>query len=75
MPLFEYTCDGCDHRFEQLVTAERKPACPKCGSRKLTKHLSTFAVSTGSGRAAAREPAGSCGSCGDPRGPGSCKSN
>ena len=60
--------------YEQLVTAERRPECPRCQGRRLTRLLSTFAVSTGSGRAAAREPAGSCGTCGDPRGPGSCSS-
>ena len=72
MPLFEYTCDDCRHQFEQLVSTERRPECPRCQGRRLTKLLSTFAVSSASGRAAAREPAGSCGTCGDPRGPGSC---
>ncbi len=73
MPLFEYTCDACAHRFESLVMGARKPSCPSCGGRRLTKLLSTFAVSSGSRDSAA--PAGGCGSCGDPRGPGSCETD
>jgi putative FmdB family regulatory protein len=53
MPLFEYTCRGCGHRFETLVMGSRKPACPKCSSSELEKLYSTFgARSTGSGIAA-----------------------
>jgi putative FmdB family regulatory protein len=73
MPIFEYICRDCHHRFETLVTAERQPKCPTCDGRELDKQLSTFAVSTKSGRDAL--PAGACGTCGDPRGPGACSLN
>jgi len=72
MPLYEYACRKCSHKFEAIVFGSKKPPCPTCGSRDLEKLISVFAVSTGTGKAAAREPAGACGSCGDPRGPGSC---
>ena len=70
MPLFEYACRDCDHPFEALVQGRQRPTCPECGSRKLEKRLSGFAVSAG--RPDPSPPAG-CGSCGDPRGPGACR--
>jgi putative FmdB family regulatory protein len=71
VPIFEYICRDCHHRFETLVTASRQPACPSCQSRTLHKQLSVFAVAARSGPAqAAPQP---CGTCGDPRGAGSCR--
>lgn len=39
MPLYEYQCDACHHRFETIQKFSDAPltACPKCGSavRKL----------------------------------------
>lgn len=46
MPLYEYRCDKCRRKFSLLegVTAKKiKRACPKCGSRKLTKLISRIA--------------------------------
>ena len=71
MPIYEYICKECDHRFEALVYGNEKAECPKCHSKKLTPQLSVFAVSARSG-ASASPSAGACGSCGDPRGPGAC---
>ena len=45
MPLFEYRCESCGHRFEQLTRAGVAPSCPKCQGEQLEKQLSTFAVS------------------------------
>jgi putative FmdB family regulatory protein len=71
VPIFEYICRDCHHRFETLVTASRQPACPSCQSRTLDKQLSVFAVAARSGPTqAAPQP---CGTCGDPRGAGSCR--
>ena len=57
MPLFDYLCDRCGTRFEELVgSASAEVRCAKCGeeARKLP---SAFAVSHGressSSRAAA----------------------
>ena len=71
MPIFEYICKECDHEFEALVYGDHKAACPKCRSRKLSPQLSVFAVAA-KGSASGPSPAGACGSCGDPRGPGAC---
>lgn len=77
MPIFEYVCRKCEHRFEKIVRGREEPACPSCRSKKLEKQLSVFAAATkGAGAAAARaESFSACGSCGDPRGPGSCSTN
>ena len=71
MPIFEYICSGCNHRFEALVFGQEKAACPKCQSKKLAPQLSVFAVSGKGGSAPSASP-GACGTCGDPRGPGAC---
>jgi putative FmdB family regulatory protein len=44
MPLFEYQCRTCKHRFEALVVGSRTPACPRCASEDLEKQHSTFGV-------------------------------
>jgi putative FmdB family regulatory protein len=72
MPIYEYTCRKCDKPFELLVRGSEAPACPSCGSRKVEKGFSVFGVGGRSLGPASREPAGPCGSCGDPRGAGAC---
>jgi putative FmdB family regulatory protein len=48
MPIYEYVCDDCGTRYEQLVISKSaKIACPKCASGKRTQQLSVFS-STGS---------------------------
>jgi putative FmdB family regulatory protein len=51
MPLFEYHCKSCGHRFEALVAGSRTPACPRCRSEELEKQHSTFGLG-GPGRGA-----------------------
>ena len=51
MPLFEYQCRTCGHRFEALVVGSRTPACPRCASEDLEKQYSTFGCG-GPGRGA-----------------------
>jgi putative FmdB family regulatory protein len=43
MPLYEYRCNQCKRKFALLVgvTAKKeKRACPRCGSREITKLIS-----------------------------------
>jgi putative FmdB family regulatory protein len=77
MPLYEYICRSCSRRFEALVMGPPSPACPGCGGKDLEKLVSTFAVGGGPspGSAESSGDGGSCGTCGDPRGPGSCAVN
>ena len=54
MPIFEYSCRRCDHRFETIVLSVReKIACPKCQSKTVDKQLSVF-----SSPATGKEPGG-----------------
>jgi putative FmdB family regulatory protein len=76
MPIFEYICQQCDHRFEAIVLGSQKAACPKCESKRLRQQLSSFAVGGDSAKAKTNaSPASACGTCGDPRGPGACSLN
>jgi len=46
MPLYEFECRACGHRFEALVRNADVPACPACKSHELERLLSMFAVSS-----------------------------
>jgi len=81
MPLFEFACKTCDHRFEWLTREAATPECPACHGTSLEKRQSVFAARTSAGASGATldradaAPLGSCGACGDPRGPGACSMN
>ena len=48
MPIHDYRCSRCGHRFEQLVRRDELPACPACGAADPERLFSTSAkVSTG----------------------------
>ena len=65
MPIYEFNCNSCKHRFEELFassTQNRAVKCPKCGRQGVEKVFSTFG--TGSGGGSDVPSAGpSCGSC------------
>jgi putative FmdB family regulatory protein len=47
MPLFEYICLKCNHKFEELVLrSDEAVKCPECGTDLVTKQISTFASSS-----------------------------
>ena len=75
MPIYEYECKQCGRRFEALVNAATKAACPSCQSEQLDRMLSVFAVGAASQKSSFSASPGPCGSCGDPRGPGACSIN
>lgn len=75
MPIFAFKCQGCSHKFDLLVHASTIPTCPECQSNKLEKQLTGFAVGGTDGGMDFSGGPGSCGSCGDPRGPGACSMN
>ncbi len=68
MPIYEYACRACGREFETLVRGAETPSCA-CGSVELDKKLSVFSAQKG------EAPVAACGTCGDPRGPGSCALN
>ena len=75
MPLYEFMCDKCGKRFEELfrsLTERRRPRCPHCKSGNVHKMFSTFAMGGGSskGGGAGGGGGGGCASCSG----GSCAS-
>ena len=75
MPIYEYVCKQCGGETELLVarTDWKGAKCPACGSTRLAKRLSVFAVASG-GQAAGRcEVAPACG--GNPAECGRCGLN
>lgn len=49
MPIYEYRCENCGHKFEEFVRAsdKKEPVCPKCGNRRISKLISGFGLSPG----------------------------
>ena len=39
MPMLDFACTACGHKFEELVALNPKapPVCPQCGSAALTR--------------------------------------
>jgi putative FmdB family regulatory protein len=57
MPIFEYLCGECGHKFEAIVFGEKKAECPKCHAAELEQQLSTFSAQSKSSAA----PTAGCG--------------
>lgn len=72
MPIYEYECADCHARCEVWLRSSTESAvCPKCGSSRLTRLLSTFSAQTsGEGACGSCELGGSCREFGPPRGCG-----
>ena len=53
MPIYEYECQQCGHRFEQLVLPALPAAeCPSCQNKELKQLISLCAMSSESTREA-----------------------
>ncbi|MBP7869954.1 MAG: zinc ribbon domain-containing protein [Candidatus Saccharicenans sp.] len=62
MPLYEYVCLHCQHRFEALVKARSENViCPRCQSQKVKKLISSFGIGGNSSRL--KGGSGSCSGC------------
>jgi putative FmdB family regulatory protein len=50
MPIYEFACPKCRRIFSFLskrVNPERLPVCPQCGSKKMSRQISRFALTRG----------------------------
>jgi putative FmdB family regulatory protein len=50
MPIYEFYCPDCHRIFSFLSRkprATKRPACPRCGMKKLQRKASSFAISKG----------------------------
>ena len=46
MPIYEYRCENCGHRFEALLSSSTDEAvCPKCAGTNLSRLMSSFSTS------------------------------
>lgn len=74
MPVYEFLCRDCNRVFNFLArgpeAAQRRPKCPKCGGRKMSKLFSRFATSRGGKRAKDAEAPATPEAGGDAMGPG-----
>ena len=52
MPTYEYRCEACGKQFTRTERmsqhGRRRPACPKCKSKKVGRVLSSFYANTAS---------------------------
>jgi putative FmdB family regulatory protein len=37
MPIYEFECEGCGARFEELVATGGSAACPDCGAERVRR--------------------------------------
>ena len=46
MPTYDYCCDGCTHKFEEMQSFSADPlkTCPKCGQDRLRRLFGTGAA-------------------------------
>jgi putative FmdB family regulatory protein len=46
MPTYDYVCEACDHRFEEMQSFSAEPlkVCPSCGQEKLRRLFGTGAA-------------------------------
>lgn len=61
MPIYEFACPKCRKIYSFLsrrVAPAHKPSCPKCGSKRLSKEVSRFAMLKGVAEPATPDPAG-----------------
>jgi putative FmdB family regulatory protein len=45
MPIYDFSCQACGHRFEELTASGDQPACPECGAPGAERLFSPFAGS------------------------------
>ena len=69
MPLYEYSCQRCEHTFEALVLNGEAVSCPECNGRKLERLLSVPAKPRTQSQTLPR----SCDPKLPPCGPGCCR--
>lgn len=53
MPIYEFECEDCGTRFEELVGAEATVACPACGAERTRRLYSTVSSPSRQPRGAA----------------------
>jgi putative FmdB family regulatory protein len=64
MPIYEYQCTTCKEEFEELVSGDETPPCPRCSSGKTRKLMSRPSYHMAGGDGSAPSPSGGgCAGC------------
>jgi putative FmdB family regulatory protein len=63
MPLYDYQCRRCGHRFDQVVKLNETPDCPACGAAD-PERLVSFSATVSTGRTRERALAAARGKAG-----------
>ena len=67
MPVYEFHCDACKADFDEIVSMSarnQKVTCPKCGSKKTARKLSSVTVGFSEKEASGGGHGSGCGCCG-----------
>ena len=67
MPIYEFVCGKCSHKFEtfiQLRDAHKIQQCPKCDEKTAERIMSAASVGSSSSSGSSCMPEGGCGSSG-----------
>ena len=68
MPIYDFKCKSCKHKFEKLIFKEeeiKEIKCPKCESKDIEKLLTTFRIGgSESSSSCSTCSSGSCSTCG-----------
>ncbi|MBU0519072.1 zinc ribbon domain-containing protein [bacterium] len=65
MPIYEFACTTCDHKFDELVRSSTNLAelcCPQCGANSPRKLMSAFGFSSG-GKTVSSSGSSDCSDC------------
>ena len=57
MPIYEYSCNACNHAFELLIRGKETAACPECEGTDLERLISLPRVKSDTTRALAMKAA------------------
>lgn len=71
MPIYEYRCKKCNHRFEELIrneTEAQSVKCPECGNKDIEKLMSSAGIQmnssfSSSGSSSGSSTGSSCSTC------------
>jgi putative FmdB family regulatory protein len=70
MPIYEYKCDECGHRFEKIfMSPDERPdemSCPECGGSEVQRLFSAPSVRVGEGESTGVETAAEEAASGQP---------
>lgn len=60
MPIYDYKCSKCGHRFSQMAGVEdrKKVSCPECKSKEVKLLITGCSINTGGCGAGTPVPAG-----------------